>query len=352
MTLQKLQDLGLIHSAEETAASLNQPDPAADAPPLLARVALVIGAWLSGIFLCIFFGLLFDDIFDYHPAATILGLVVVAGSLVLFRKTSGLFLEQLALALNFAGTALFMIGTVAWMDDLIPRGSESTVALVSVAILCPIVFAISRNPVQQFLSLAWVYAAGWFVAFEENFLPLLLLLVAVSLFLFLWSWMGKGEKFLNASTKFASLISFLGILVSVSLADSFIRDSLVEKAAPIIRALVPLALGGLVIWLHRDRDGKRILGGVGFTVILFAISWAGAPGVAFAIGLMVLAHLLGDRFFAGFAPFLLGLFLLLYYYFLGVPLLTKSLWLAGIGMALLLNSALLLRVVRSRILSS
>lgn len=349
MTLQELQNQGLLESAEETAAALNHSKGEDDAPPLLARVALVIGAWLSGIFLCLFFGLLFDDIFDIPPIPFFLGLVVVAGSLVMFRKTSGLFLEQLALAVNFAGTALFGAGTAAWADDLISGGDELTCVLIAVAILCPIVFLISKNPVQQFLSLGWVFTIGWIVAFEERSTPMLIVILTVSLLLFLLSWLRPGKLFLNTSTKFASLASFLVILVAISLSQTWSTRGFLEHVYPVVNTLVPLSLGGVLVWVHRDRDAKSIFACVAFAALLFAISWAGAPGVAFAIGLMVLAHIMGDRFLAGLAPILLGGFLIFFYYFLGVPLLTKSLWLGGIGGALLITCAVLLRVIRPRL---
>jgi len=349
MTLRNLQERGLIDSAEDTAAALHDRGRSESAPPLLARVALVIGAWLSGIFLCVFFGLLLDDIFDDPPIPTFLGLIVVAGSLVMFRKTSGLFLEQLALAMNFAGTILFVISTVIWADDLFPGRDESLYALAAATLLCPFVFLISKNAVQQFLSLGWVYALGWFAAIEDRHQTLLLAILTLSLLLFLVSWLKPGRIFFNASNKFASLASFLFVLVAISTTASEYMREFFDPILPVVHTLVPLSLGGILVWLLRYSDGKTILSGIAFTLLLGAISWAGAPGVAFAIGLMVLAHLLGERFLAGLSPILLGGFLILFYYFLGVPLLTKSLWLVGIGAVLLINCAVLLRVVLPRL---
>jgi len=353
MKLRELQEQGMIDSAEEAAASLNHRGEEELSTPLLARVALVIGAWLSGIFLSFFFGLLFQDIFDTPPVPTFLGLFVIAGSLLLFRKTSGLFLEQLALAINFAGTVLFVVGTAAWSDDFMTGiGDEILIVLIAVTLLCPFVFLLSKNPVQQFISLGWVFTFGWIETFEEASTALLLLLLTLSLLLFLFSWLRNGGPILNASTKFASLASCLAALFLLSASIMGWNGSFLEPAIPIIRTLVPLSLGGVLIWLHWGCDGKRILGCVAFTILLFAISWAGAPGVAFALGLMVLSHLVGDRFLAGLAPVLLAGFLILFYYFLGVPLLTKSLWLLGIGAALLVNCTLLLRVLRPRLYPS
>ena len=352
MTLQQLQELDVISSPEDGIAILKSAHQEEYSTPLLARIALVIGAWLSGIFLAFFFGLLWDDIFNEPPAATVIGAIVIAGSLVLFRKCKGIFLEQLALALNLAGTALFLFGNIGWADDWFGQIDESIIALGTVLILCPIVFLLSKNGVQQFISLGWVFTLGWITAFEERSAALLIGSVTVSLGLFLFAWLGKRSVFLNSSTKLAALSATATTLVIMSLSHSNYHREFLNQALFILKILIPIGIGGAAIFVAYERGRtKRLIGYIVFTLLLGLISWAGAPGVAFALGIMVLAHGVGDRLLATMAPLLLGLFLVLFYYFLGVPLLEKSIWLMSLGAVLLISCFLIFRNPRTRSLS-
>ncbi len=349
MTINELFSKGLIETSQRGVQILHDAHNKEPEAPLLARVALVIGAWLSGIFLAYFFGLLLDDTFDTPPVATIIGAIVVTGSLFLFRKTKQLFFEQLALAINFAGTALFLYGVVEWVSEIGMRSKELTVALVAVSILCPIVFLVSRNPVQQFISLCWVFVLGWINAFDDRIATILVGVFILALALFLCSWLGRPNRFLNHSTTYAGLIAVITTLIFVSSDTSRYNEDFLATASIGIQIsmVVGLAAGLLIVFQGKS---KGRLAAIGILILFLGfITWAGAPGVAFAIGLMALAHAIGDRGIARLAPLMLTGFLIYFYYYLGVPLLTKSFWLMGLGAALLLACGLSFRILAPRL---
>jgi hypothetical protein len=124
-------------------------------------VSLLAGGsgWLAGLFGLLFLGLLARP--DGATGFAVIGAVLLAASLLLYRLPAAPFLEQLALAVSIAGhTSLavaFGIGTES------PGGTSFAVAVLQVAWVLVVPNRAARTLAALFAAVAWSLAVrfGW-----------------------------------------------------------------------------------------------------------------------------------------------------------------------------------------------
>ncbi|NNE93836.1 MAG: DUF4401 domain-containing protein [Verrucomicrobiales bacterium] len=331
MTLRDLHTLGLLKGPVEGADALLAADSKAESDaPWIARFALGFGAWLAGVFLTGAVVVGFEAIFNSETVLLLLGLIILAGGTALMHFKRGIFAQQLALAWNFAGYFCVMIGTHDLTRDDFLGG------LIAAVILCPIIYWLSRNAVQRFLSVAWVWALLMFHCGDARQGVLLfvgiLLLVAV-VFGGLSGW--KSGPFWRPTIT-SCLIGLFGFLWLISEEWQWVSDSYYSQFRLPAGIVVALGFSGLLWFLTRPSTSVGTTRLVLLGIVLLAVAWVGAPGIAAAVGLMAVAHERRDRWLEWLGILALIWFLIVFYYFLGVPLFEKSLWLMGIGVTLLI----------------
>ncbi len=305
-----------------------------EALPAISRAALGLGAWFAGLFFAAFLASGLGLLFRSGSGIAGAGLAVVAASLVVERFGRGVFVGQVALSWNFAGTLLFLVGLAqsggGWTEALFR-------SLVGAVLLCPFVYWLSRHPVQRFLSVAWVWAAGAPFAFASASAELAIGFAVVGLGLFVLGAGGfVGPRWRPAAR--AGLAGLLGLLVSCAWQWNWIDAGFLAHVSRVAGVLVPVVFFGLLWHLNRPRGaaaGLHLVSGG----LLLALGLAGAPGLAAAAGLMATARARRDRVLAGLGAVALVAFLVLFYYSLDTTLLAKSLWLAGKGCVLLATAA-------------
>lgn len=338
MTLQELNRDGSLSSLEE-AKTLLELDRKESSTPWIARFALGLGAWLASLFLTGFLLMMLDDIIREETPAIIIGLLIVAASIAILRLEKGIFLEQFSLAWSLAGTILFLFGIIETFERSTPF-DDMFVGLIALVILCPLVYWLSRNRVQRFLSIQILVGWSLITAFEaESSATILLTLTGLLVCLFLGLSGRCPSPFWRPATM-GSVPALLGSLVILSVPEArWLDESFLHQSRIMAQVLVPLFLSALAWMLCRPQGVPGLPVFIGFVLVLFAVSWAGSPGLAASLGLMVVARARRDSWLGWLSLIGVAAFLILLYYFLGVSLLAKSLWLIGTGAALLALAA-------------
>lgn len=334
MTLRELEKTGALApewTLESAAAVLRPPGETGAQLPRIGWIALGIGAWLTGIFLIGFLVTLFG--IRNEESMALIGVLLVIASVFLLRwKKSHPFLEQLALAFGLAGYVMSFIGS----GDLFTNDLAGPF-LVALLLLVP-VYWFSPHFVQRFFAGLWVWLTWWGTAMshrsaglgEPLFLGMLLASLAVILAI-----LGGMPKFSGPFWRPAlwSAITGLGGGL-VWLTNSFDDRLLSVRVEWLFGAASSLGCVA-VLWHLLRPGGKGLAGLITAGVLLVGLALAGAPGVVVSLALMLLAHARGERFLEGVAVTMLTLFLIAFYYHLGLPLNQKSITLMIAGAFLL-----------------
>lgn len=340
MNLRELNERGLLASETawgEATALLKREQDAENALPWIGRVALGIGAWLSGLFFSAFIMLFLigGEVMD----ALILGVIIISGTTWLLSLKRGPFLEQLSLALCLSGHVLVFYGMAEFFND------ELIGAFVAAAVLCGPVFWFSNHPVQRFLSVLWVWVTWWIVVVadwrSETLHAELMIYFALITVLVLLS--GKLTHRMWGSARWASLVGLVGSILWISNGEVDSTDMVSKLPLGLITAV---GFSALLFYLVQPEENQLIGFGL-FSLLLVGLGLAGAPGIVSSIGLMAVAHARGDRRLAWAATGLLGLFLITFYYHLAIPLVQKSVILMISGAVLLGIRLLLFRKVEA-----
>jgi hypothetical protein len=343
MTCNDLERTGALApgiSATAAAAFLHGDRGSSPATPWAVRALMAVGAWLAGIFFAAFLVISLD--LDHSGVAVAVGGVATAGALVLLRLGRGLFLNQLALACSFAGHILIFLGIMEFGNS---QDNLSAVLMASVVIGVPI-YWISRDPVQRFLSVAWVFVIGWIWIGDTRDFDLLTgaLAVAVPLAGVAYGFSGRLRGDWWRPARGACLIGLFGSAQIIVMKAAGAGH---EGFSQVVGVLVAAGLGGL-LWYHLRPSGRATGWFVGFAALLGLLALAKAPGCVAALGLLAVAHARGERLLEGFASLALGVFLVVFYHQLDLTLGQKSLVLMVAGALLLGVPALVRRLHPSK----
>ncbi len=299
--------------------------------PWIARFSMGLGAWFAGIFtLAFLFTLLENMDFESELGYLVIGLVILGIGVALIRLRKNVFLDQLALVLAFAGYAMASMGIAEWLGS-----RDFCGPMILSLVLCPFVYWLSGHLVLRFMSVGWVWFTCFAMAFDEGFLWLLLVSLGAALGFVVAGYSGRLRESLWRPALIATVTALFSALWAMSAVMNWSSNPFFMEAYPAISTILVLGFTCLLWWLERGGGLKATVTVGLFGLVAGAIAYAGAPGVAVALGLMLVAHARGDRWLAGLAVIALTAFLILFYYYLGVSLMAKSLWLMGTGVVLL-----------------
>jgi hypothetical protein len=303
----------------------NYPVPPADTTDRPWFVALLQGAagWLAGIFLLVFFGLVFKP--QSGPVIFGLGALLLVAAWGLYHADRhGAFLDQLALAISMAGQIAVAISILEHHHSGL--NISSTALLIQIFVLLVMPNNIARTLAAMFATIAWVYTVRFLVRpgdaervfFGEE---------SVSSYVHVDGW----------ALPIAWLLTWLPLL---ALAGWLVlRESqwMASRLRRIARPLLTGLLSGVSIGAIAAEP---------FTMIFWGVeNWGrGVDWLAIfpllSIGLTLFAAYCAFRVrsngLLGFAVLAALLHLSRFYYLYGTSLLWKSVIMLGVGAALLL----------------
>jgi hypothetical protein len=312
--------------------------------PWFVRVMLGFAGWIGALFLLAFGGVLFSSLFDKAVPAILIGAIVCAAAIFLFRfRGDNDFVAQFAFALSLAGQALVVVG----IGNLF-KEQTAAIALAGAAAEAALFFL-----APSFLHRVWTSAAAalavvvalasWHVAF----LAPGLLTVA-----FAWIWLRELEDPRRAAlwrpggyglTLAAIVTVFLLNLITDMAFLNQERDGAAGAALAAVRVYAGAVLSGvaliLIVVRLLAREGVPLGSGKARMVlagaVVLALASLAAPGLAPAVAILVLGYANGNRVLAGLGILVLLGYLSYYYYSLETTLLIKSILLMAVGSLLL-----------------
>ena len=346
--------------------------------PWYVQALLALGAWLATLILLAF--LLAADLVGSPAGALALGVVLAAAAVAALRAARGDFLRQLGTAAGLAGLALAGYG----LGELLPGGATAWVAWLLAAALLAVA---APSPALRLLcglavALAWVgavHGAGGGEAWdalealaggEQPGRMLWALAVLAGAAAALWA-VGSRRADAGGLPPGASRPAGASRLAGPLLPPSLLPLSLFRPWAwawtaavqglawlapgtalprwPALFAHDPAAALGLAAlaalpaavaaWALHPARGRHqpaaLRLGLPAALLVLALSWLPAPGVALGLAWLLLGHALARRGLAAFGAAGLLAYLLHYYYQQQVPLWEKGLWLGAAGLALL-----------------
>lgn len=329
----------------EAVAAAIRADAAQERPPLHLKILSALGTFLATAFFLAF--LLLSDLiaFDGGGSMLVWGLVFlaigIALSLAKARTAAGIGRDALAQT-AFTAMALGKVMTVIGVVML--AGEETrwapTAALLAVTLAT---YPVSGSSLDRVLS---PYAVGASVLFEilergpdDPSLPLALLFAMAAAVAGLLLLPHRAPLALRPVGLAA--LGLMGTIVSI-LASG--RDAGFWAGQPFdprpIEGVLTLALVGVLAWAGGSLRALATppLAAATFGVLL--LGFAGAPGIGFALLVLVVGHALHDLPMRVVGVLALPVFLVLWYYGRDMTFLEKSATLVGSGVLLLIGRAL------------
>ncbi len=310
--------------------------PSEDPPtPWFVSALIGVGAWLSVIPFIAF--LVVIKLIDSPAAAIVAGLILIIGTVFWHRfKRNGLFLNQLALALNFTGQILFIVG-IAFEKN------EATTVALATWFLEIVLISVYRDNILRFIAVLIAMVAT-LVLLNEFEIPqgvhILIVLLAVGA---AWYWIAEARHLTDNMMK--TLYQPLGYGFVVALQTVLLLSILpdMKEIPPVTWWYSTLGLTVLLLALeyyimHTNNvivlspRNYAIFGGT----LLIALLLYQSPGIMAAVIVLLLGFQRGNRVLMGLALVFLTVFLIAFYYHLNITLLMKSIALMGAGLALLI----------------
>ena len=316
--------------------------------PWYLRFIVGLGAWLASAFFITFFIVLVGWDEKNRELFGVVGLILLAASLGIFRLRLGLFVSQCCLAASLAGQFMLYYGFLPAEHHTLASAAFLSLALaVLLYVLYPDILQrliVCMATLQ--INLAWIYLGNNGEPFEEGHQLGDRVVLLTSLY-----WMlhlaGIGWCFLRINRQ-SSRLAPLGYALVLSLAAWQLEN---------LSDLWPRIVSGHQIWFYYIRPVSTALALLGvitwasggltawsrfrlpfmaLTLALIAILWLGAGGVFPALFLITLGFFSERRVVLGIGLILLPVFMSSYYYNLHLDLLAKSVALIGSGLALIL----------------
>lgn len=303
--------------------------------PWYLAVPVTLAAWFAAVF----FGLFLAGLVAMGPGfdgavLLVLGAISVGGAAALSRASTGLFTDQLALAVSGGGHVAVLVGVAELL-----RWPDPWILPVTSAVLCVALYGVHTQATHRFLSVLSVVLATTFWLGAERAWAAGHLVAAGSVlaggFLLTRGAPGREHRPAILALVFGGPLTTLVLNHRASYAW-FSRSG--PGLAPEHWLAAFLLAGGTVAllrWLAPGASLRTPPLSLACTVTL-ALAALGMPGVMISIGLMALGFLRRDAAVSTLGVVFLPLFLGTYYYSLDVDLYTKSLLLMGSGAALLL----------------
>ncbi|OZI21183.1 hypothetical protein CAL26_27520 [Bordetella genomosp. 9] len=333
--------------------------------PWYVQGLLALSAWFATTLLLVF--LLASGIVPSTSAALVLGLVLCVAGVAVARNAQQLFWRQCATALAFSGLILVAVGLSITNS---PTGSA-----LLILVLAAVVYVLAPDVILRFLS-ALMMAMALFIlttfsADTQDLYDHVLTWMGFDVVRGLTIWLPAcvcaawlaAAAFLARERMSAARRDLLQPLAwAFSLAAQ--AGALQAAGAPVwelpalwalhppaavflvLAALLPVAVAWALIRRRRAVLPRSLRIGVPVGLLILGVCWLPAPGIAFALAWILLGFGLGRTRLLRWGQIVLLAYLVLYYYQLTVPLLQKSVWLAGAGVLLLLMRLVAWRLPR------
>lgn len=328
LTHPKVQGLVSPDDAKKIAESLGNSEQVSKYL-IYIRIFSGIGAWFSAVFLILF--LYKSDKLDSGTDAIIWGLTYLVCAILIGRASKVDLLNQLTLALAFAGNILVLYGAFVevGLDDF-------SIVPITHMLICIVIYPIYANSIYRFIAptaLA-VLATVWIIE-EKIFVLMHVLIAAEALLTGILLLLKKRPPFLtplaySAATMLPATLLFMNLMQT----NTWMRIDFNEPMWP---SSLLLAGGLLYLFFHLAggtkgfREPWLILAFIS-TLLLGIFT---TPGIPVAIGLLIVGYALGDRILTALSFLFLPCFLVVFYYALNVDLAYKSWVIAGSGVLLL-----------------
>jgi uncharacterized membrane protein len=334
-----LAQLCSVFTIEEAAARrVLDTDRAADAPPWYVQIILGIGAWITALAILLFMGAVLFLGLDYDEpnlGTAVIGAVLFVLGVVLGRQhRSSIFVAQFYTALAVAGLLVAAASIGLEHDSLAAATAVAAVGAV-------VVIAASRDLLLQFLATGLAAWLGIASALDGE-VPHLIFLLALALPIGAVLYLRPPPRDLRP-TAMVLLMMMPGWDIA---GDTWLLEDRPADAWA-ARAIAVAVLCGL-IWLHCRLlpMSQRVIAIVALAPLAGAVGLLLPLGASAALSIMMLAFVLGSLPLAIIGTLTEIVFLWRFYYDLDATLLTKSLWLMGVGTVLLAAYVLLLNSSR------
>ena len=325
--------------------------------PWYLRLLTGMGAWTGGAFLLSFILAIVGAVLGvdkFEGFAIVLGLIVMAGAVLLRRGVTGVsvgaqFLRQLAQVACFAGLMLFIGGAGASSNSTEAAAVAALMASAALIVLYP-------DRIQRFCSAVIGAGALWFLVKDVPYSADAMALMWVAAVLYL----GRGASREVSDDRaeivepvmYGLVIALLGLLIASTAVTMFGLSREIKEAQVLIVG-APTATGfvAALLWLTASifNEHEVSLGGTEAVLSFGAIIAIGAitqstPAITATMLMLVLGFDRRARALIALSILFFLTFGAAYYYGLHLTLLQKSGILAGSGASCLAVSAF----VRSR----
>jgi uncharacterized membrane protein len=318
-------------------------------PPWFVRLMLGVAGWIAALFLLGFVAAGLSWLVESEVACIVAGLLGSGVAWLLLRKLEhNEFAAQFALAVSFAGQALFAYGVFG----LFAGSPDSAGVWLVLALQQAALVALMPNATHRLWS-GFAAAAAVTMALRGGgaaFLaPALLLGAAAGAWLNEFRWPRFGPVLRPAAYGVVLALAFLELAAGLS--PSLAGPTAGFEVDPAGRRLYGELLSGAillwVVWALLRRAGAALPGRTALVVLagaaLAVLVSLEAPGIAASVCILLLGFAHGNRVLTGLGGAALLLYAGGYYYELHVTLLVKSQVLAATGIVLLVVRWLLLR---------
>lgn len=334
------------------AAGLVQGDP----PPVpldspwYVRLMLGFAGWIAALFLLGFVAAGLSWVIESQAASIVTGLLLMGIAWLLFSRLGrNDFATQFALAVSFAGQALFASGVFGW------SGSEpgSSFAWLWFTLLQVLLLLVMPNPVHRLWSGFAAAATGYATLreFDLGFLGPPLMLAAAA-----WLWLNEFRWPRGGAVLRPAAYGLVMALILTELAAGWLRPAVgaslgldpqarvYDLAGQVLSGAVLLA----TVWVLLHRAGstwarKSFAAALAGTLVVILVSLE-APGIAAGLCILLLGYAHGNTALAALGGLALLLYAGGYYYEMDTTLLVKAEVMAATGALLLLIRWVLPRV--------
>jgi len=325
--------------------------------PWFVKILLAFSGWLAAIFLLIFFGVFFSDIFDKPLVSAILGCILLAGAYFILISGKNDFLNNLAFVFSLAGQGLLFFAITTVFGDA-ERLSMLVILCVQVVLFILIphflhrIFAVG-SAATTYLIFASTYGLEYFASSA-----LLLLFVYLSLHEFEFS---KYRDRVHAAL-YGIVFIIIGFYLTLKegFSREFYMDDVVNKelfswinitgGSFLLLICLTYCVVQLLRRLEIDLKSKTAIFIFSGALIFFYLT-SSAVGVALSVVILICAFANSNRILSGIAILTLLFFASHYYYSFHITLLDKSKHLLALGTVLLLTRWLASYVLKSTAVS-
>lgn len=335
-----------------------------DSSPWYIQLMQSVAAWVASLFILAFsisfFNLFFDDL-DTGFATAVGGFYSVF-ALVIYRSISDkqLFLNQMAFALSLCGLLSLGYGMTDWFS-LVHNKEIGLAWYVTFGAILLLQWYLIEHTSHQYAMSFGIISCLIGASYELGLLELMPTLIMI-LFAGVWLNHSKTGKHFAAMGAFGYMLAIWLVLIQLPLlinqSDLFGRDEfpLVAEWANVLTVISTfmisvVLLSKILLPLSVSLTSKQ-----GASISVAMLVFAGLSMVMTGLSASLLVLLIGfyvrERLITALGLMGILSFIAWYYYNLQLPLLDKSIWLAALGVLLLLAKLLLNKLQPAKIQQS